>query len=300
MTVSSRYPAPGAGNGAFSSDSQNVVPCESWVVDLSFVGTWAPARRVREMRGAAARVAMKVRRCIADSRDRRASDETSRSLTKRASIWLRVAIVGHRVATDGPPSDDDGLARATRLSRSGAGLVTVSFLGYVSGAMVAPPTTRAFDLAQVNVALPRETRISALFADFMAALAPIHALAESSSGFVWRFQEDGADAVSVRRFGGDSIVFNMSTWESLDALAEFAFKSAHAEIMRERRKWFLPMKEAYAALWWVPIGHRPSIPEAEERVAHLREHGPTPFAFTFTQPFPMPHAVRAAVRSAAD
>jgi Domain of unknown function (DUF3291) len=48
------------------------------------------------------------------------------------------------------------------------------------------------------------------------------------------------------------------------------------------------MKEAYAALWWVPVGHRPSIPEAQERVAHLRQHGPTPFAFTFKRAFPSP------------
>ena len=147
---------------------------------------------------------------------------------------------------------------------------------------------RLFDLAQVNVALPRESHTSPLFADFIAALAPINALAESSPGFVWRFQEPGGDALSVLRFGNDEIVFNMSTWESVDALANFAFKSAHTSIMRERRKWFLPMKEAYAALWWVPLGHRPSIGEAEERVTHLRAHGPTQFAFTFQEWFPPP------------
>jgi hypothetical protein len=154
--------------------------------------------------------------------------------------------------------------------------------------VIAPSPARAFDLAQVNVALPRETHISAVFADFIAALAPINALAESSPGFVWRFQEDGDGALFVRSFGDDAIVFNMSTWESLDALADFVFKSAHSAIMRERRKWFLPTKEAYAALWWVPVGHRPSVNEAEERVAHLRQHGPTPFAFTFKQAFPPP------------
>jgi len=154
--------------------------------------------------------------------------------------------------------------------------------------MPAPPPARTFDLAQVNVAIPRETRISSVFADFIAALAPINALAESSSGFVWRFHEAGDGALWVRRFEEDVIVFNMSTWESLDALADFVFKSAHSAIMRERRKWFLPMQEAYAALWWVPLGHRPGIREAEERVAYLRQHGPTPFAFTFKQPFPPP------------
>lgn len=156
---------------------------------------------------------------------------------------------------------------------------------------------RSFDLAQVNVALPRETHISSVFADFIAAVAPINALAESSPGFVWRFQEDGGDAVTVRKFGDDAIVFNMSTWESLDALADFVFKSAHSAIMRERRKWFVPMKEAYAALWWVPVGHRPSISEAEERVTHLRQHGSTQFAFIFKQPFPPPGLEPPAVRA---
>lgn len=127
-------------------------------------------------------------------------------------------------------------------------------------------------------------------------MAPTNALAEASAGFVWRFQEEAGEAVTFRRFGNDAIIFNMSTWESLDALANFAFKSAHSEIMRERRKWFLPMKEAYAAMWWVPLGHRPSIQEAEERVAHWRRHGPMPFAFTFKQPFPPPGVEQSVAR----
>jgi hypothetical protein len=38
----------------------------------------------------------------------------------------------------------------------------------------------------------------------------------------------------------------------------------------------------------VPAGHVPPVAEAEERLAHLREHGPTPFAFTFTERFAAP------------
>jgi hypothetical protein len=146
--------------------------------------------------------------------------------------------------------------------------------------------TRTFHLAQVNIALLREPLNSLLLADFVAAVAPINALADASPGFVWRLQGDNADATSVRGFGDDRILVNMSTWESLDALANFVFGSKHAEIMRSRRKWFVPIREAYVTLWWVPAGHRPSVREAEERVAHLRLHGPTAFAFTFKQPFP--------------
>jgi hypothetical protein len=149
-------------------------------------------------------------------------------------------------------------------------------------------TVRAFDLAQVNVALPREPLDSVLLADFVAALAPINALADTSRGFLWRLEGDGGDSTSIRGFDDGRILVNMSTWTSLDALADFVFKSRHAEIMRARRKWFVPMTEAYVALWWVPAGHRPSVREAEERVAHLSQHGPTTLAFTFKQPFPAP------------
>src|SRR6185437_2666871 len=148
--------------------------------------------------------------------------------------------------------------------------------------------TRTHDLAQVNVALLREPLNSPLLADFVAALGPINALADGSPGFVWRLQGDAGDATGIQGFGDARIIVNMSTWASLDELADFAFKTMHVEIMRGRRKWFESMKEAYAALWWVPVGHRPTVAEAEERVEHLRRFGPTPTAFTFTKPFPPP------------
>ena len=76
----------------------------------------------------------------------------------------------------------------------------------------------------------------------------------------------------------------MSVWESIDQLAEFVYRSAHVEVMRRRRQWFEHVR-LYQALWWVPAGHTPSIAEAEERLTHLREHGPTPHAFTFKARF---------------
>jgi uncharacterized protein DUF3291 len=48
------------------------------------------------------------------------------------------------------------------------------------------------------------------------------------------------------------------------------------------------MAEAYVALWWIPCGHTPTTNEAEERVLHLRESGPTPYAFTLGEHFPPP------------
>jgi Domain of unknown function (DUF3291) len=45
-----------------------------------------------------------------------------------------------------------------------------------------------------------------------------------------------------------------------------------------------------AALWWIPAGHTPTTAEAEGRVLHLREFGPTPYAFTLREHFPPPDA----------
>jgi len=53
------------------------------------------------------------------------------------------------------------------------------------------------------------------------------------------------------------------------------------------------MPEAYLVLWWVPAGHVPTTDEAVTRLAHLREHGATPYAFNFRSVFPPPDATQA-------
>ena len=118
-----------------------------------------------------------------------------------------------------------------------------------------------FHLAQLNIAGMVAALESPLLADFVANLDRINALAEESPGFVWRLQSDEGDATAFRPFGDDTLV-NMSVWEDHQALRNFVFKTAHVEIMRRRREWFSKMREAYTVLWWVPVGHEPTIEEA--------------------------------------
>jgi heme-degrading monooxygenase HmoA len=140
-------------------------------------------------------------------------------------------------------------------------------------------------LAQVNIAIPRAPTDSPQLAEFMAALDPINAIADRSPGFVWRLQTDDGNATSLRAYDDDSIMVNMSVWESLEALRAFVYASDHVGVMRRRREWFERMVDAYQGLWWVPVGHVPTVKEAEERLDQLRAHGPTPFAFTFREHF---------------
>jgi hypothetical protein len=146
----------------------------------------------------------------------------------------------------------------------------------------------AFHLAQVNIGQPRGPIDGDVMREFVANLDPINAIADGAPGFVWRLQTEDGNATAISVF--DDLMINLSVWESPEALAEFVYRSAHRDVMVRRREWFERMGDAFMALWWVPAGHRPSVAEAEDRVLHLRAHGPTAYAFTFRQLFPAPDA----------
>lgn len=146
-------------------------------------------------------------------------------------------------------------------------------------------STPRWQLAQVNIGRVKGEMTDPIMAGFVARLADINALADRAAGFVWRLQTEDGDATAVRPYDDDRILINMSVWSDLEALRGFVFRSDHASVMRRRREWFERFEGVYAALWWVPAGHRPSVPEAVDRLAHLQAHGPTPYAFSFAQPF---------------
>jgi hypothetical protein len=143
---------------------------------------------------------------------------------------------------------------------------------------------RGFHIAEINVARALAPLDAALLADFVANLDPINALADGSEGFVWRLQTEDGDATSIRAFEDELMIINMSVWESIDQLAEFVYRSGHIAVMRRRREWFERMR-VYMTLWWVPAGHTPTIAEAQDRLAYLEAHGPSPYAFTFKRRF---------------
>ena len=155
--------------------------------------------------------------------------------------------------------------------------------------------TEGHHLAQLNIARSKEPLDSELLAPFMALLDPVNALADAHPGFVWRLQTEEGNATTLRIFGDSGQLVNMSVWESADALWDFVYSGEHLAVMRRRREWFTGFGDLYMCLWWVPAGHVPDIPEAEERLTHLREHGPTPYAFTFKQRFDPPAAATATV-----
>jgi hypothetical protein len=142
-----------------------------------------------------------------------------------------------------------------------------------------------WQLAQVNIGRARAATTDPIMQGFMSQLEDINALAERTPGFIWRLQTEDGDATAVRPYADERIMINLSVWADLQSLRTYVFQSAHAAVMRRRREWFERFQGIYLALWWVPSGHRPTPVEAVGRLAHLEAHGPTPFAFSFKQPF---------------
>ncbi|HMJ79043.1 MAG TPA: DUF3291 domain-containing protein, partial [Iamia sp.] len=82
-----------------------------------------------------------------------------------------------------------------------------------------------------------------------------------------------------------------------EALADYVYRSGHVAFLRRRREWFSRMTSHHQALWWVPAGTRPTVPEAMAKVAHIDAHGPTPDAFTFARRFGPPGSAGAAAET---
>ncbi|WCO66039.1 DUF3291 domain-containing protein [Iamia majanohamensis] len=140
-------------------------------------------------------------------------------------------------------------------------------------------------LAQLNVGRLRAPMEDPLIDDFRENLEPVNALAEASPGFVWRLQDEAGDATGIKVFDDDLEIVNLTVWESVEALADFVYRTGHTAFLRRRREWFEAPSQPILCLWWVPEGTIPAIDDAVVRLEHLRAHGPTPTAFTFRHRF---------------
>jgi hypothetical protein len=116
-------------------------------------------------------------------------------------------------------------------------------------------------------------------AAFKAALDPINALAERSPGFVWRLTGESGNATDVRVSDDARFIVNMSVWETPAHLEQFVWNTVHARVYEKKGNWIETMATPHLAMWWVPIGHRPTVDEAMARLAHLTARGTSDHAF---------------------
>lgn len=145
-----------------------------------------------------------------------------------------------------------------------------------------------YHLAQVNIAKARAPLDHPLMKGFVDQLDHINALAERSSGFVWRLQTEEGDATAIRVFEDPLIIVNLSVWESIESLKDYVYAGEHLQVLRSKRDWMERLPSPSLALWWLPEGELPDVTMARERLERLRLEGPSADVFTFARPFPMP------------
>lgn len=143
-------------------------------------------------------------------------------------------------------------------------------------------------LAQTNIGVAKYSYEDSQFAGFVSELDRINALADTSPGFVWRFVQEDENEAGRDVFADESVLFNMSMWESREALMNYVYHTEHVDILRKRADWFIPQDRPILALWWQPAGTIPTVVEARHRLDRLAQAGPTEDAFTFRRFFEAP------------
>jgi hypothetical protein len=141
-------------------------------------------------------------------------------------------------------------------------------------------------LAHFNWATLRAPLGDPLVAPFENAAPKVNALAERSPGFVWRSGEEAELACQAGwpMFLDDArLIASFSVWETPQDLQGYVYKTVHGAFFKRAEEWFDATKTRGHVLWWVPVGHIPTIDEAREKVEALAAHGPSQGAFTFAE-----------------
>jgi len=142
--------------------------------------------------------------------------------------------------------------------------------------MIQPPNTH---LAQLNVARALDDLESPRLADFMAALDRVNAVAERSPGFVWRLKSGAGNATDIKVGDDARLIVNLTVWETPAHLEQFVWNTVHARVYEKKSKWFEPMSTPHFVMWWIPVGHVPTVEEAMDRLSELAARGPAERAF---------------------
>lgn len=121
-------------------------------------------------------------------------------------------------------------------------------------------------------------------AEVLENLDRLYGDAEASDGYVWRKPDEEVFAELAELGRDPAEIVSVSVWSSVDALRDYTFKGLHRQFMDRAREWFEEVEPPTLALWPVAADARPTVAEALERLAHLKEHGPTEQSFGWDGP----------------
>jgi Domain of unknown function (DUF3291) len=89
----------------------------------------------------------------------------------------------------------------------------------------------------------------------------------------------GTGNTEVKIAGDPQFVSNLTVWDSVETLEQFVWNTVHRSFYARRAEWFEVLGSMHFVMWWVPAGHRPTLDEALERLAHKERHGDSDHAF---------------------
>ena len=138
-------------------------------------------------------------------------------------------------------------------------------------------------LAQINVARGFAAIDAPQMRAFAERIDAVNAIAERSEGFVWRMTGETGQATDIRYTSDPKDLLNVSVWQTPQHLAHFVFNTGHRKVYQRKDEWFEEPKAPSFAMWWIPIGHIPSVEEALERLQHLKDQGPSENAFGWAE-----------------
>ncbi len=137
-------------------------------------------------------------------------------------------------------------------------------------------------LAQLNVGRLVAPTDDPRVAEFMGALDRVNGLGKRMPGFVWMMEGSGEPGTgnTGTKIGGDPrFVSNLTVWEDVASLENFVWNTVHRQFYERRAEWFEVLGAMHFVMWWVPVGHRPTLEEALARLDLLRTQGDTDLAF---------------------
>jgi hypothetical protein len=137
-------------------------------------------------------------------------------------------------------------------------------------------------LAELNVGRLVAHQDNPRVADFMNNLDRINGLGKRMPGFVWMMEGSGQPGTgnTEAAIEGDPLyVPNLSVWEDAQSLETFVWGTIHKQFYERRAEWFEVLGKMHFVMWWVPIGHQPTLEEALARLDHLRDNSDSEHAF---------------------
>jgi hypothetical protein len=138
-------------------------------------------------------------------------------------------------------------------------------------------------LAELNFGELRHDWDDPRVAEFVNGLDMVNTVAERSPGFVWRLGDGDMDREQTADggafWGNPRMAATLSVWEDVASLEHFVWNTVHRQFYDKRAQWYDAVGNSNLVLWWIRLGHRPTVAEGLARFARLRDHGPSDAAF---------------------